>query len=94
MVLNANVQRKAQAEIDRVVGSQRLPDFDDQTSLPYIEAVIRETLRLYPVLPQGSFASDQPLTELDLGMPHRAMIDSTYQGMHIPRGTTVLQNVW
>lgn len=44
-MLYPEVQRKAQAEIDRVVGSGRLPDFSDEESLPYISAVVREVLR-------------------------------------------------
>lgn len=51
MVLNPEVQKKAQAELDRVIGRNRLPDLDEQADFPYIEAVVRETLRLYPVLP-------------------------------------------
>lgn len=45
MLLHPDVQRKAQAEIDAVVGSSRLPDFDDMPHLPYLSAVLRETLR-------------------------------------------------
>lgn len=40
-----DVMRKAQAEIDNVVGSNRIPEFEDATSLPYIGALIREALR-------------------------------------------------
>ena len=51
MVLYPNVQAKAQEEIDRVVDSGRLPDFDDRPQLPYAEAVYLETLRWRPVIP-------------------------------------------
>jgi cytochrome P450 len=51
MLLHPEVQAKAQAEIDRVVGKDRLPDFDDRPALPYLDAVLRETLRWFPVLP-------------------------------------------
>ena len=44
-VMHPDVLEKAQAEIDRVVGSARLPDFDDRPSLPYLECVIREVFR-------------------------------------------------
>lgn len=37
--------KKAQAEIDRVVGEDRMPNFEDQSSLPYLMAFIRETMR-------------------------------------------------
>jgi cytochrome P450 len=47
------VQRKAQAEIDRVVGNSRLPDYSDQDKLPYVDAVLKEVLRWHPVAPLG-----------------------------------------
>ena len=55
MVQYPEVQKRAQAEIDAVVGTERLPDFGDRFSLPYIEAVYRETLRWHPVAPLGEF---------------------------------------
>ena len=45
MVLYPNVFKKAQKEIDDVVGNERLPDFDDRKSLPYLECVIKELYR-------------------------------------------------
>lgn len=45
MLLHPEIQRKAQAEIDAVVGSTRLPDFSDRRSLPYLKYVLQETLR-------------------------------------------------
>ena len=45
MVLYPEVQKKAQAEIDAVVGTTRLPDFHDSPSLPYINAVVKESSR-------------------------------------------------
>lgn len=53
MVLHPHVLKKAQEEIDRVVGPKRLPDFDDRESLPYIEAIFQEVLRWRPVVPLG-----------------------------------------
>ena len=53
MVLNPDVQRKAQRELDQVVGPHRLPDFADQPSLPYVDAIVKETLRWNPVVPLG-----------------------------------------
>jgi len=54
MVLHPEVQAKAQADIDRIVGKDRLPDFDDRPALPYVDAILRETMRWYPVFPIGS----------------------------------------
>lgn len=45
MLLNPEVQRRAQAEIDSIVGTGRLPDFSDRPSLPYVKAVMYETMR-------------------------------------------------
>ena len=45
MVLNPEVHRKAQDELDRVVGSDRLPEYEDQPHLPYITALQREVIR-------------------------------------------------
>jgi hypothetical protein len=53
MVLNPHIARRAQEEIDSVVGRDRLPDFDDRTSLPYVEAIMRETMRWEPLVPLG-----------------------------------------
>lgn len=45
MLLNPGVQKKAQDELDRVVGNDRLPAFEDESSLPYISAVVKEIMR-------------------------------------------------
>ena len=45
MVRYPEVYKKAQAEIDRVVGRERLPDFDDREHLPYLECVVKEVFR-------------------------------------------------
>lgn len=54
MVLNPEVSRRAQAELDSVVGTDRLPVFDDQYRLPYVNALIKEVLRWHPPLPLGN----------------------------------------
>ena len=53
MALFPNVQQKIQAEIDSVVGTQRLPTIADRANLPYLCAVIKEALRWYPMTPMG-----------------------------------------
>ncbi|EKM55771.1 uncharacterized protein PHACADRAFT_195823 [Phanerochaete carnosa HHB-10118-sp] len=78
MLTNPDIQRKAQEEIDRVVGNSRLPDFTDRDSLPYIECIAQETMRWHPVAP--------------LGVPHKATEDDEYRGMYIPKGTTIMAN--
>lgn len=59
MMLYPEVQERAWKEIDAVVGTDRLPNFEDRSSLPYVEAVLRETLRWHPVFPLGKQASEE-----------------------------------
>ncbi|KAF9223624.1 cytochrome P450 [Gyrodon lividus] len=80
MVLFPEVQKKAQSAIDSVVGTSRLPTWADRTSLKYIDAVLRETLRWHPILP--------------LSTPHATSDSDVYEGYYIPKGSTVMPNVW
>lgn len=73
MVTHPEIQAKAQAEIDRVVGVDRLPGFEDRQSLPYVDAIYREVLRWKPPDP--------------MGIAHRAEKDDTYKGYFIPEGS-------
>jgi cytochrome P450 len=57
MLVYPEVQSKAQAEIDRVIGRERLPEMEDLESLPYVSAVVAESLRWLPVVPMGTFGS-------------------------------------
>ncbi|KAG2053794.1 cytochrome P450 [Suillus hirtellus] len=77
MVLYPEVQTRAQAEIDSVIGEtlERLPDWDDRASMPYINAVIQETLRWFPVVP--------------LGIAHATVNDDVYEGYYIPKDITI-----
>ncbi|TFY75248.1 hypothetical protein EWM64_g8764 [Hericium alpestre] len=72
--------KKAQAEIDAVVGNDRIPGFEDRDRLPYINATIKELLRWCPVTP--------------LGAPHRLTQDDVHNGCFVPKGTIVMANVW
>ncbi|KAE8361460.1 cytochrome P450 [Aspergillus caelatus] len=80
MVLNPDVQKRAQEEIDRVVGTSRLPDLSDRDNLPYINAVVKEVLRWHPVTP--------------LGVSHASSEDDTYKGYLIPKGAILVPNIW
>ena len=53
LVLFPQVQRRAQAELDTVIGRDRLPTFDDRPRLPYIEALCKELMRWNMVTPAG-----------------------------------------
>ena len=80
MSLYPDVQRRAQAELDAVVGPNRLPDFEDRDTLVYINALIRETLRWQIMLP--------------FAIPHMTVEDDEFRGRFIPAGTNILPNVW
>ena len=79
MLAFPEVQSRAQAELDAVVGRARLPTFADAPRLPYVRAVIREVLRWRPVVRLPD---------------HAATEDSLYEGMFIPKGATCTANVW
>ena len=53
MVLHPEIQRKAQAEVDAVVGRERLPTISDRASLPYVRSLLTEVFRWHPVAPLG-----------------------------------------
>jgi hypothetical protein len=57
MLLYPNVQKKAQEELDFVIGREWLPTFEDHPRLPFIDAVCKELLRWHPVNPLGGFCS-------------------------------------
>ncbi|KAH8118941.1 cytochrome P450 [Phellopilus nigrolimitatus] len=80
MVLNPEVQRRAQEEIDNVIGFDRLPAFEDKENLPYVNAICKESLRWQPVTP--------------IGGPRATTKDDIYNGYFIPEGTTVIVNQW
>ncbi|KAF7586776.1 hypothetical protein BBP40_008346 [Aspergillus hancockii] len=80
MALYPDVQKRAQEEIDRVIGLNKLPTFDDRERLPYIDALVKETLRWHPVAP--------------LAIPHAATEDDIYEGYFIPKGSLIVANVW
>jgi len=55
MTLYPRVMKKAQAELDAVVGTKRLPTFADRPSLPYMEALLTELLRWHTPAPMSTF---------------------------------------
>ncbi|XP_071702528.1 cytochrome P450 81Q32-like [Rutidosis leptorrhynchoides] len=77
---NPPVLNKAQMEIDEHVGCDRLVVEEDLSKLPYLQWIIKETLRIHPPAP--------------LLLPHESSKDCTVIGYHIPKGTMLLVNVW
>jgi hypothetical protein len=53
MCIHPQIQVAAQAELDAVVGNERLPTMTDRPSLPYIDAIMKEVMRWGPVVPAG-----------------------------------------
>ncbi|KAH9051796.1 cytochrome P450 oxidoreductase [Lactarius vividus] len=80
MVLFPDVQLKAQEEIDRVVGTDRLPNFADREHLPYLSALYKELLRWHVIGP--------------MGIPHSTIQDDWYGDYFIPKGSLVMSNLW
>jgi len=72
--------RRAQEELDTVVGNSRLVDESDIKNLPFLQACVKELFRLHPAAP--------------LGIPHFNLEDATLAGYDIPARTTVMLNLW
>jgi cytochrome P450 len=90
MVLYPDAQKKAQEEIDKVIGPDRLPNFEDRHSLPFVEAFYREVLRWHPLIPLGMSSPVRPSTVMSTayfvtGGIHAASAEDVYEGMYIPK---------
>lgn len=72
--------KKATEELDRVIGRERWVDEKDIPNLPYLEAIVKETMRLHPVAP--------------MLVPRTAREDCQVAGYDIPKGTQIFVNVW
>ncbi|KAI3819971.1 hypothetical protein L1987_13826 [Smallanthus sonchifolius] len=79
LINHPNIMRKAIEEIDNVVGKNRLLQESDIQNLPYLQAIIKETLRLHPPVPM---------------IPRKATEDRTVAGYHIQANTDIFINVW
>ncbi|PYI17056.1 cytochrome P450 [Aspergillus violaceofuscus CBS 115571] len=79
-VLQRPAVQRAQAELDQVVGCQRMPTLYDMPWLPYLQAFVEEVLRWRPVVPGG--------------LHHCTIQDDDYMGYRIPKGATVIRNHW
>ncbi|KZP13816.1 cytochrome P450, partial [Athelia psychrophila] len=80
LMKHPEVQAKAQFELDTILGAGHLPSFGDEDSLPYISAIVKESLRWEVVTP--------------FAVPHRSTKDDEYKGFFIPAGTIVIPNSW
>ncbi|KAH8825921.1 cytochrome P450 [Flagelloscypha sp. PMI_526] len=73
------VQAQAQRQIDEVIGHERAPETSDLTQLPFVHAVLRETLRWAP--------------RSSIGFAHVAAEDDFYEGYYIAKGTMILPSI-
>ncbi|KAI5988515.1 cytochrome P450 [Pisolithus albus] len=73
MVLYPDVQDKIHTELDTIVGRGTIPTFADRPRLPYLQAVLYETMRWNPPGP--------------LGLPHATTTSDIYEGHYIPKST-------
>ena len=80
MVADPSIQRKAQEQIDSVVGEDESPTWQDYQSLPYVAQCVKETMRWRPVTP--------------LAFPHALAEDDWVDGMFLPKGTIIIVNAW
>ncbi|KAF8259814.1 CyP450 monooxygenase [Lactarius quietus] len=80
MLMNPAAQDQAQEEIDRVIGTDRLPTFEDESKLPFVSALSKEVFRWQQVAP--------------FAIPHRLMEDDIYNGYFLPKNSIILGNAW
>ncbi|XP_006816456.1 cytochrome P450 2J4-like [Saccoglossus kowalevskii] len=80
LALNPEIQEKCYSEIVKVVGIEQHVSLQNRESLPYVEATILEIHRCASVLP--------------LGVPRLVNTDMNINGHTIPKGTTVIANIW
>ncbi|KAI4248938.1 MAG: hypothetical protein LQ352_005803 [Teloschistes flavicans] len=80
LLIFPEVVQKAHDEIDRVIGTDRLPTFSDRNSLPYIDGIVKEAWRWNPVGP--------------MGLAHKAEEDIIYGDFIIPAGAYLLPSLW
>ena len=77
---NYHVLKKAQHELDSVVGKERCVEESDIQNLVYIQAIVKETMRLYPAAP--------------LSIPRESTESCILGGYNIPKGTRLVVNLW
>ncbi|CAJ1973349.1 unnamed protein product [Sphenostylis stenocarpa] len=79
LVNNREILSKAVHELDTEIGSEKMVEISDLKKLQYLQAIIKETLRLYPAAP--------------LNMPHESMENCIVGGYDVPSGTRLLTNI-
>ncbi len=80
MINNPHIQKQVHREIYHIIGYHRPPSMKDKSSLPYTESCVLETQRMADIIP--------------LGVPHATTEDIKFRGYDIPKGTTVMSNLY
>ncbi|KAL5990690.1 hypothetical protein ACLOJK_011593 [Asimina triloba] len=80
LLKHPRIMKKAQEELETVIGLDRAVEESDLANLDYLNMVVKETLRLHPVIP--------------LLLPHEATEDCTVDGFHIPKQSRIIVNAW
>ncbi|KAJ7438340.1 cytochrome P450 [Mycena latifolia] len=80
LTAHSEVQKKAQDEMDTVVGFDQPPTWEDLERLPYMQALLEESMRFRPIAP--------------LALPHAMAEDDTYDGMFLPKDAIIFTNLW
>lgn len=88
MIHYPEVMRRAQAQIDEVVGRDRLPSFSDRERLPYIEAMVKEVLRWRPVGPIGLPRQTAEVRDYSRNSPRHNLFDFS-----LPLRTTTTMDI-
>jgi cytochrome P450 len=97
MILQPEAQRKAQSELDAVLGHCTAPQPADRPRLPYTEALISEVFRSYSIGPVGKrVLAVKPVQRMNpfIGLPHVAAEDDVHEGFFIPKDTMIITNNW
>ncbi|KAJ1697695.1 hypothetical protein LUZ63_006207 [Rhynchospora breviuscula] len=80
MIKKPEVLKLAQAEIDSIIGKERRLEESDIPNLPYLQAVVKEAMRLHPSTP--------------LSIPHFSFEECEVNGYYVPKNTRLLVNIW
>lgn len=105
MIKYPHVQQRAQAEIDALLGAdasemKRSPRWEDYAQLPYVAQIVKETMRWRPVTPLSFPHATNAGMHLSFHIcllivsNNNECLDDIIDGFTIPKGTTVLMNVW
>ncbi|KAL1381592.1 cytochrome P450 [Phyllosticta capitalensis] len=80
LALHPEIQSKAREQLDEVCGTERTPSWSDFDRIPYINSIVKETVRWAPPVP--------------FGVPHVVREDDWYEGMFIPKGSRIFIPIW